>query len=106
MSSALTATPRDPQQLLDLYLIAGVWLRNRGVAIKYAELAIGRLAQWDHTTRTLRLKPNSPIRQQVWVLTEFIAAMKFGTAGTSARREGARLYLVPAQRAETSPPLT
>lgn len=103
MTSALSAPPRDPQQCLDLFLQAALWLRGDGVVIRYDDIPTGRSAEWKHATRTLLLKPNSPIRHQVWTMVDLISYLEFGIAGTSAHREIVRLHLVPDQRAEADP---
>jgi len=95
MTPALAAATQDPHHIV---LVAGagliLTLSVLGITIRYTQLPIDDLGDWDPTTGTLHLNTTATMEERVSVLQQFWKYMNDGTA-PGARRVPT-LQLVPA----------
>lgn len=99
MTPALAAATQDPQHAM---LVAGagliLTLSVLGINIRYTQLPVDELGDWNPTTGTLHLAIDSTLEERFNVLDQFWKYMTEGPQAAPGARRVPTLQLVPPPR--------
>lgn len=100
MTQALNAEPRSLDQCLDGFIdvlrrLSVEW----GITVEHATLPPRDLGEFDPNTRTVRIRCDAPLEDQVWLLSDLWFILTFGPHATRTARRQSHLQLVPQPRA-------
>lgn len=99
MTQALTSRTPHPEVCLDGYVsvlhrLATEW----AITVEHAPLPATQVGAFDPTSRTVQLRADAAIEDQLWLLVDLWFLLTIGRHSTSGARPQPHLYLVPAPR--------
>lgn len=100
MAQALTHETPTLDQCLDGFIsVARRLAIEWGVTIEHTELPHHHPGEFDGDTRTVRIRPDAPLEDQVWLLSGVWFLLTFGPHAAPHAHRQPHLQLVPAPRA-------
>lgn len=100
MTQALSTETNNLEQCLDGFIstlrrLSLEW----GLTVEHGPLPHHDVGEFDPATRTVRIRHDAPLEDQVWFLSDVWFLLTFGPHATRAARRQPHLQLVPAARA-------
>lgn len=99
MTQARSVATRNPTQCLDGFIAALLRLNDEwGITVEHAPVPAHLFGEFDPDTRTVRIRRDDSIEDQLSVLSDLWWLLTFGPHATRAARPQPHLHLVPDPR--------
>jgi hypothetical protein len=99
VTQALTSEPRNLEQCLDGFITTLRRLSEEwAITVEHAALPACDLGEFDPATRTVRIRHDAPLEDQLTVISDVWWLLTFGPHATRSARRQPHLQLVPTPR--------